>query len=106
MDIKKEYGNYLLSQLSSHIFWNCNIANLDYHKDKKIIIERIVEYGVEKDEIVMWKLYSYRTIKKIVTKMDNLDQNKIGYLSMIFNIKESKFKCYKKKPWHLNYSAF
>jgi len=53
----------ILFSFSDHIFWNCDITKLDYKKNKKIIIERIIEYGKETDEILMWKIYKYGDIK-------------------------------------------
>jgi len=91
-----------LSQFSPHLFWDTNLEKLDIRKDKKYIIERVMNYGLEKDEILLYKLYSSGTIKRTVTKLDTLNQRTIAYLSMIFNLKETKFKCFGKIPSHLN----
>ena len=87
--------NDLLLQFSPHIFWNCDVSKLDIKKHKKIIIERVIEKGVESDEILMWKLYDYNTIKNIALNDVNLNEDRLMYLSVIFKIKENKFKCYK-----------
>jgi hypothetical protein len=87
-------NNNILFRFSPHIFWNCDVKKLDVQKDKKIIIERIIEYGSESDEMLMWKIYNYNTIKKIAVNDVNLNREKLMYMSVIFNIKEKKFKCY------------
>jgi hypothetical protein len=92
--------NELLSQLTKEVFWNCDINNFDYIRDKKYIIKRIIEAGLENDEIIMWKLYSYDDIKNVALNMDNLHEDIVTYMSFVLKVKEKEFKCYKKKPWY------
>jgi hypothetical protein len=87
--------NEVLLQFSPHVFWNCDVKKLDALKHKKIIIERVIEYGLESDEILMWKLYGYNAIKKTAINDVNLNKDRLMYLSFMFNVKMSKFKCYK-----------
>ena len=92
----------MLKELSPHLFWNMDISKLDVKKNKKIIVERIIEYGLDNDEILLWKLYNYFTIKKIALNMDSLPSLRIKYYSFILNLKENKFKCYKNKSYLWN----
>ena len=93
-------GNKLLLELTKEAFWNCEINKFDYIRDKDYIIKRIIEAGLENDEIIMWKLYSYDDIKNVALNIEYLDKDKITYMSFVLKIKENEFKCYKKKPWH------
>ena len=93
-------GNELLLELTKGLFWNSDIKKLDYIRDKKYIIERILDAGLENDEIIMWKLYSYKEIKKIALNIENLHKDKVTYMSFVLKVKETKFKCYNKKPWY------
>jgi len=93
----------VLKELSPHIFWNCDASILDYRKNKKIIIERIIKYGLENDFIIMWKAYSYRNIKKTAINIDTLDHDRILYLCTMLNTKPEDFKCYKNKQFQRNY---
>ena len=99
-DDKSIMANKLLSQLSKEVFWNCDISKLDYLKNKEYIIKRIIEAGLENDEIIMWKLYSYEDIKNVAVNLDNLHEDAVTYMSFVLKIKENEFKCYKKKPWY------
>ena len=100
---KNEEKKNLLLQLSPHIFWNCDAGLLDYNKNKKLIIERIIHYGFERDEILMWKMYGFRMIKKIAMSMTDMDKNKLLYMSSILGVREKRFKCYKKKRFQQSY---
>jgi len=93
-------NNKLLLQLTEGLFWNSDINKLDYIRDKKYIIERILDAGLENDEIIMWKLYSYKDIKNIALNIENLHKDMITYMSLVLKVKETRFKCYKKKLWY------
>jgi hypothetical protein len=99
-DDKSIQAQELLMQLTKEVFWNCDINKFDYLRDKKFIIERIIDAGLENDEIIMWRLYSYDDIKNVALNMENLDEDIVTYMSFVLKVKESEFKCYKKKPWY------
>jgi len=92
--------NKLMSQLTKAVFWNCDIEKFDYLRDKNIIIERIIEAGLENDEVIMWSLYSYEDIKNVALNIENLDEDIVTYMSFVLKVPEKEFKCYKKKPWY------
>ena len=98
----KNYKNVILSQFSPHLFWDTDLGKLDVKRHKTSIIERVINYGLERDEIILYKLYSAGTIKKTITKLETLNQRTISYLSMIFNLKETDFRCFGKTQSHLN----
>ena len=56
-------NNKPLENLTGGLLWNMNFKKIDYIRDKDLIIERIIEAGLENDEIIMWNLYSYDDIK-------------------------------------------
>ena len=99
-DDKSTQAKELLLQLTKAVFWGCDLNKLDYIRDKKIIIERIIEAGLENDEIIMWKLYPYDDIKNIALNIEYLDEEKVTYMAFVLEVNEKEFKCYKKKPWY------
>jgi hypothetical protein len=92
--------NEMLFDLTKGLFWNSDISKLDYIRDREYIISRIIEAGLENDEIIMWKLYSYEDIKSVSVNIENLHPDKVIYMSFVLKIEESAFKCYKKKQWY------
>jgi len=93
-------GKELLGQLTKGLLWNFDKSKLDYARDKDMIIERIIEAGLENDEIIMWKLYTYEEIKNVALTMENLEEEKIIYMSFVLKINKEEFKCYGKKMWY------
>ena len=102
MDGSRNKKNDILKKLSPHLFWNLDFSKLDVIKNKKTIIERIIEYGLDNDEILLWKLYGYFTIRKIALAMDSLPFLRLKYYSFVLNVKENKFKCYRNKSFQWN----
>ena len=95
-----EKDNNFIKNFSPHIFWDLKIDKLDIKDDKRLIIERVFNYGTQSDEKLLYTMYTYREIKNEVKKCDELFENALSYLSVIFNIKKESFKCYRKKPLH------
>lgn len=99
-DSKSIHAKKLLSKLTKGVFWNCDIGKFDYLEDKEYIIKRIIEAGLENDEIIMWQLYSYDDIKNVALNIEYLDEDIVTYMSFVLEVNEKDFKCYKKKPWY------
>ncbi|MFH1175609.1 MAG: hypothetical protein V1698_02715 [bacterium] len=50
------------------LFWDVNPKNIDEKKNAQYIIERVLDFGNDKEVRWMWKTYSKRTLKKVVEK--------------------------------------
>ena len=99
-DGKPIQAQKLMLQLTKAVFWGMDLNKLDYIRNKNTIIERIIEAGLENDEIIMWKLYSYEDIKNVALNMENLDEDIVIYMAFVLEVDEKEFKCYGKKPWY------
>ncbi|MDR0312174.1 MAG: hypothetical protein LBI14_01105 [Treponema sp.] len=97
---KSVQAKELLLQLTKAVFWNCDLDKFDYLRDKDYIIERIIDAGLENDEIIMWNLYSYDDIKNVALNMEYLHEEIVSYMAFVLKVREDEFKCYKKKPWY------
>ncbi|MCL2800135.1 MAG: hypothetical protein FWD28_00050 [Treponema sp.] len=92
-------NEFLLTQFTNGLFWNFNKDKIDFFKHKDLIIERVIEAGLENDEILMWKLYKYKDIKKVAINMESLIYEKLEYIAFVLKINEKKFKSYGKLDW-------
>ena len=90
----------IFSQFTKGLFWSYDVKKLDYLKDKDLIIEQVILAGLEEDEILMWKLYSYEDIKRVAVNIEYLEPEKLPYIAFVLKIKEEEFKCYGQKPWY------
>jgi hypothetical protein len=93
-------NNKPLLGLTGGLLWNMNFEKIDYIRDKELIIERIIEAGLENDEIIMWKLYSYEDIKNVAINMENLHEDDVTYMAFVLQIDKTNFRAYGKKMWY------
>ncbi len=86
----------ILSKLSKHLFWDCNIDRLDPNIDKKLILERVFSRGTENDEREVLNYYGRDTIKDTVLDIKYFDKKTLNYLSIVLNVPKENFRCYKR----------
>jgi len=98
VDIKD--NQKILFQFTRGLFWSYDINKLDYVKNKDMIIGQVIEAGLEEDEILMWKLYSYQDIKRVALSLEYLEPDKLQYIAFVLKINKEDFRCYGKKPWY------
>lgn len=82
--------------LNKTLFWDVDYKSLDYQKHTSFIIERVLNYGNEKDYQEIKKVYGFTKIKKIAKEVNYINKKSINFWSLIFNIPLESFKCTKK----------
>ena len=106
MSANKSKKVQVISQLSGHLFWDINKDNLDIAKSKKIIIQRVLEYGLMKDWKLLQQIYTIQEIEETATKIRDLDPKAASFISLICNTPVENFACYTSKqsmPQHWNF---
>ena len=76
---------------------------LSFENSKEQIIYKVVEFGLIKDWNIIKEIYSLETIKTVSLEFRNLDVVTLSFLSTLFNINKSEFRCYKLKQSNLNF---
>ncbi len=92
-------------ELSPFLFWDTNSQNIDYEKHARQIIERVVTRGTVKDWLSIRAFYGMQRIKQEVVKIRSLDKLTLHFLSNIFQLPKTAFRCYNIDPsiqklWH------
>lgn len=96
----------LLEKLNKAYFWDTNFERLDEEKSKRLIIERVMNYGNLLEIQLVKSYYGIEAIKSVVCKLNYIDPKTLNFISLFFGISKTKFKCYTKKqstPQHWNY---
>jgi hypothetical protein len=91
----KERNKRNIELLGKELFWDIEREKLDIRKDKYIIIERVINYGKEADEKVLYRWYSKGVIKRAVKKRINVQAGSLEYICAVLGIKEEQCRCYK-----------
>jgi hypothetical protein len=87
----------LLEQLNKTYFWDIEPGNLDCEKSKRIIIERVMNYGNIPEIQLIRKYYGDSVVKNTLCNLNYIDPKTLNFVSLLFHIPKSKFKCYTRK---------
>jgi len=85
-----------INELSTHLFWDVDIASLDINTSKKTIIERVLGYGILNDWNWIVSVYGKDQIKNTALTLKNLDKVTLSFLANLFSIPKENFSCYTK----------
>ena len=81
-------------QLSRVIFWDTDYNTINWEKNSSYVMERVLMYGTLNDWQQIKQKYGAERIIKEMLQSNNLDAKAISFLSTIFNIPQTKFRCY------------
>jgi len=90
--------------LSPHLFWDVDVTSLDFDKSRKLIIQRVLDYGLITDWQILLKTYGIAEIAKTAITLRDLDKKSASFVSLLSKIPIEQFLCYTSKlssPEHL-----
>ena len=92
-----------IADFSPHLFWDVDLDGFDFEKHKIHMIQKVLEYGLLKDWNLLKVRYGLETIKEVSLNLRSLDVVTLSYLSTIFKIDKTQFRCYKHRQLFPNY---
>jgi hypothetical protein len=93
----------MILNLSPHIFWDVDVATIDMEKNGVFVLQRVLQYGLLKDWLIIKSNLGLERIKSIAVQIPVLDDVSISFLSNLLHIEKSEFRCYKNKQSNQNY---
>ena len=88
----------LLKQLNKVYFWDVDSEKLDEVRSKKLIIERVLNFGNTHEIQLLIRHYGESEIIKTICNFNYIDRKTLNFLSLLFNIPKTRFKCYTENP--------
>ena len=88
----------LITEFSSHLFWDIDPKLLDFDEHKPQIIKRVLEYGFINDWLIISKLYGINVIAETTAKFRELDPRALSFVSSFSGLPIELFRCYTTKP--------
>ncbi len=88
----------IIKEINHSYFWDVNVKDLDAHKSKRLIIERVFCLGQLKEVFLLIDFYGEQQIVDTLCKLNYLDPKTLNFVSKLFNVPKEKFKCYAKTP--------
>jgi len=86
-----------VKQLSSSLFWDVDISEIDDEKNKRFIIQRVLERGTHNDWMLINKKYTLQGIVQEAMQMRYLEPKALSYVAIMGNVPKEEFRCYKNK---------
>ena len=96
----------LINSLSPHIFWDVDVQSIDMEKNGVFVLQRVLQYGILKDWLLLKSIMGVENIKALAVQLPTLDDVSISFLSNLYKIDKSEFKCYKNKQSNQNYWSY
>jgi len=100
------HNQFNINSISSHLFWDVDSTKLDAEKNKKLIIARVLDYGLFSDWLYIKSFYGLDVISKTAVTIRELDLKSMSFISTLANIPYKRFKCYisiQSAPKHWNF---
>jgi hypothetical protein len=96
----------LINSLSPHIFWDVDVQSIDVEKNGVFVLQRVLQYGILKDWLLLKSIMGVDNIKALAVQLPTLDDVSISFLSNLYKIDKSEFKCCKNKQSNQNYWSY
>lgn len=79
------------------------MEKFDLQKHRKHLIHRVLEYGMWKDWELIKELYGMEVIKEVALTVRSLDAVTLAFVSNLFQIDKTEFRCYKHRQFYPTY---
>ena len=81
-------------ELSKAIFWDTGYDSIDWEKNARYVISRVIMFGTIEDWRTVQSYYGMDRIKEEMLQARDLDPKSLSFLSCIFKIPKKYFRCY------------
>ena len=80
--------------LAAHLFWDVNIATLDFTKHAALIVERVIERGTYKNLQFIQQYYGNQQLTDIIKGISCMHPKDLMFVHTYFKIPLNELKCY------------
>jgi len=86
-------------QIPRKLLWDVDWDNFDLQKNKKIVVQRVIENGLPEDYNTMFQLYGgVSGVREIVKEIPHFRYPQdVSFVCMAFDLKKEDLKCYKRQ---------
>ncbi|WP_259070711.1 DUF6922 domain-containing protein [Mucilaginibacter sp. X4EP1] len=92
--------------LSKQAFWDVDMSKIDYEKNARYIVEKVIERGKAEDFNNILSFYGFEKVKELALQANSLSDISINFCCVLFKVKPTDFKCYEKKQLNLRHWNF
>ncbi|MFT4666191.1 MAG: hypothetical protein ACI8YQ_001827 [Polaribacter sp.] len=91
--------------LPNYLFWDIELTSLDYSKNARFIIQRVIQKGSIKEWKIIKDFYGLDLIKNEILMIRDLDAKTLNFFSTYFSLNKNNFRCFtiqQSFPKHFN----
>lgn len=86
-----------ISDLSAHLFWDVDSTKLSFERNKALIIQRVLEYGVLADWKIAVSYYGMDRLLEVAKDLRELDDISLNFIVTITDTPKEEFRCFTMK---------
>jgi len=90
-------SKYRISDFSDHLFWDFDRTKISLDQPHAQVVQRVLEYGLLKDWIVLTNLYPLNDILQTAMNLRTIDYKAVAFLINISGVSKEDFRCYTTK---------
>lgn len=83
-----------IGRLSSHLFWDIDLAQADMDRAPAQIVQRVLEYGELSDWCLIRDYYGLDKIVEVCKQLRTLDPVCLSYICAISQTRKEDYRCY------------
>jgi hypothetical protein len=83
--------------LSKQAFWDVDMNKIDFEKNARHVIEKVIERGKAEDFENLLKFYGFDKVRELALQANWLSDISMNFCCTLFKVKPTDFKCYEKK---------
>lgn len=92
-----------IKDLSPNLFWDVKRETLDAEKNKRLIIERVIQRGNRNDLDIIISFYGKAEIREIMKSAMGLNPRDMAFVHVFFDLPLSEMRCYTQRQYAGNY---
>jgi hypothetical protein len=80
-------------KLSPHLFWDTDPDKIDYEKNARKVIERVLTRGTMEEVRQIQKFYGHERILSEMQQARSLDRQTLNFLCAVYHVSKEDFRC-------------
>ena len=82
------------STFTKGLFWDVDPVKLDWDRNGRQIVERVLTMGMWDDWVILRKVYGLDGISEIAKSIRSIDAVSLNFISLVSNTPITEFRCY------------
>lgn len=97
-------GTMSRNDFSENLFWDADPSDLDFDRNRRYVVQRVLERGTVDDLGKVFRLYGMNGVVETAKTLRTLEPRALSFVACIANEPKENFRCYTQKqssqaPW-------